>query len=93
MHTRHTITLPNRPPLVLGERPLLLAMLEMPNLTQAQNLLAQGADMIQLSTGVAPMPVQQELDRIIPLLDEPVGVAFERDHETNTFQGIDLEDE
>ncbi len=30
---------------------------------------------------------------IIPLLDEPVGVAFERDHETNTFQGIDLEDE
>ena len=66
----HTITLPGRPPLVLGERPLLLATLDEPSLNQVQNLLAQGADMIQLSGGNAPMPVQQELDRIIPLLDQ-----------------------
>ena len=76
MHTRHTITLPNRPPLVLGKRPLLLAMLEEPSPNQVWNLLAQDADMIQLSTGVAPMPVQQELDRIIPLLDEMIAAGI-----------------
>ncbi|WP_162783396.1 dihydropteroate synthase [Devosia naphthalenivorans] len=32
--------------------------------------------MIQLSTGVAPMPVQQELDRIIPLLDEMIAAGI-----------------
>ena len=51
-------------------------MLEEPSLNQVRNLLAQGADMIQLSTGVAPMPVQQELDRIIPLLDEMIAAGI-----------------
>lgn len=76
MHTRHTIVLPGRPPLALGERPILLATLEQPDLIQVLSLLAQDIDIFQLSASAATASVQQELDTIMPAIDAIIAAGI-----------------
>lgn len=89
MHTSHTIPLRNRPPLILGQRALVMGILNVtPDsfsdggshdavdaaLAHAQLMLAEGADIIDIGgestrPGSEPIPVQVELDRVIPVID------------------------
>ena len=89
MHSTHTISLPNRPPLVLGPTALVMGIL---NVTpdsfsdggkhdhvesavwHAQAMIADGADIIDIGgestrPGATPVGVQEELDRVMPVLD------------------------
>ncbi len=89
MHTPHTIPLRNRPPLILGQRALVMGILNVtPDsfsdggrhnqidaaLTHARLMLAQGADILDIGgestrPGSDPVGVQEELDRIMPVID------------------------
>ena len=89
MHTTHTIALPNRPPLVLGQTALVMGILNVTpdsfsdggqhNLLEsavahAQQMIAEGADIIDIGgestrPGAAPVGVQEELDRVLPVID------------------------
>lgn len=89
MHSRHTIPLPGRPPLVLGQRALIMGILNVtPDsfsdggthdhvdaaLAHARLLVAEGADIIDVGgestrPGAEPVGIQQELDRVMPVLD------------------------
>jgi dihydropteroate synthase len=89
MHTTHTIPLRNRPPLQLGQRALVMGILNVtPDsfsdggthnhvesaLAHARLMLAQGADIIDIGgestrPGGEPVSVQQELDRVMPVID------------------------
>ena len=89
MHTTHTIPLGHRPPLVLGQRALVMGILNVtPDsfsdggthdavdaaLAHARLMLAEGADIIDIGgestrPGAEPVPVQAELDRVIPVID------------------------
>jgi len=88
-HTPHTITLPRRPPLVLGRRALVMGILNVtPDsfsdggrhnrveaaLAHARLMLAEGADIIDIGgestrPGAEPVGVQEELDRVMPVID------------------------
>ncbi|MCW5722006.1 MAG: dihydropteroate synthase [Devosia sp.] len=88
MHSTHTIPLAHRPPLVLGQRALVMGILNVtPDsfsdggqhdttaaaLAHAEALLAEGADIIDIGgestrPGAEPVGVQQELDRVIPVI-------------------------
>ncbi|SMQ65487.1 Dihydropteroate synthase [Devosia lucknowensis] len=88
-HTTHTIPLRHRPPLVLGQRALVMGILNVtPDsfsdggthdhvdaaLAHARQMLAEGADIIDIGgestrPGAEPVPVQVELDRIMPVID------------------------
>ncbi len=89
MHSRHTIPLPGRDPLTLGERPLIMGILNVtPDsfsdggrhaaadaaVEQAIRMVAEGAGIIDVGgestrPGADPVPVQEELDRIMPVID------------------------
>jgi len=89
MHTKHTIDLANRPPLRLGQRALVMGILNVtPDsfsdggthnaieaaLAHARLMLAEGADIIDIGgestrPGAEPVGVQQELDRVLPVID------------------------
>jgi dihydropteroate synthase len=89
MHTTHTILLRHRAPLVLGQRALVMGILNVtPDsfsdggthnavdaaLAHAQTMLAEGADIIDIGgestrPGSEPVGVQQELDRVMPVID------------------------
>ncbi|MCP8882014.1 dihydropteroate synthase [Devosia sp. XJ19-1] len=89
MHTTHTIPLAHRPPLVLGQRALVMGILNVtPDsfsdggqhdhveaaLAHARLMLAEGADILDIGgestrPGAEPVPVQLELDRVIPVID------------------------
>nr|WP_314259437.1 dihydropteroate synthase [uncultured Devosia sp.] len=89
MHTRHTIALPDRAPLILGETPLVMGILNVtPDsfsdggqhnlvesaLAHARQMLAEGADIIDIGgestrPGSTPVGTQQELDRVMPVID------------------------
>ena len=89
MHTSHTIALPNRPPLQLGRRALVMGILNVtPDsfsdggahhrlaaaLSHAHQMLDEGVDIIDIGgestrPGATPVGVQEELDRVIPVID------------------------
>src|SRR5690606_31863708 len=89
MHTSHTIPLRHRPPLVLGQRALVMGILNVtPDsfsdggqhdhvdaaLAHARQMLAEGADILDIGgestrPGADPVPVQAELDRVMPVID------------------------
>jgi dihydropteroate synthase len=89
MHTTHTIALRHRPPLVLGQRAMVMGILNVtPDsfsdggahnaveaaLAHARQMLAEGADIIDIGgestrPGSEPVPVQVELDRVMPVID------------------------
>lgn len=89
MHTTHTIQLRHRPPLVLGQRALVMGILNVtPDsfsdggthdavdaaLAHTRLMLTEGADIIDIGgestrPGADPVPVQAELDRVIPVID------------------------
>lgn len=89
MHTTHTISLRNRPPLVLGRRALVMGILNVtPDsfsdggqhdhvdtaLAHARQMLAEGADILDIGgestrPGAEPVGVQEELDRVLPVID------------------------
>ena len=103
MHTRHTIPLPGRAPLILGERALIMGILNVtPDsfsdggrhaavgaaVTHARQMVAEGADIIDIGgestrPGAEPVPVQAELDRVMPVIDalvaEGIGVPISID--------------
>ena len=89
MHTTHTISLRNRPPLVLGQRALVMGILNVtPDsfsdggqhdhvdtaIAHARQMLAEGADILDIGgestrPGSEPVGVQEELDRVMPVID------------------------
>ncbi len=89
MHTTHTISLRNRPPLVLGQRALVMGILNVtPDsfsdggqhdhvdtaIAHARQMLAEGADILDIGgestrPGAEPVGVQEELDRVLPVID------------------------
>jgi dihydropteroate synthase len=89
MHTTHTISLRNRPRLVLGRRALVMGILNVtPDsfsdggqhdhvdaaLAHARQMLAEGADILDIGgestrPGAEPVGVQEELDRVMPVID------------------------
>ncbi|MBD8064485.1 dihydropteroate synthase [Devosia sp. PTR5] len=89
MHTRHTIPLRHRPPLVLGQRALVMGILNVtPDsfsdggahvsvadaVTHARQMLGEGAAIIDIGgestrPGAEPVGVQEELDRVIPVIE------------------------
>ena len=89
MHTTHTISLRNRPPLVLGRRALVMGILNVtPDsfsdggqhdhvdtaIAHARQMLAEGADILDIGgestrPGSEPVGVQEELDRVMPVID------------------------
>ena len=89
MHTTHIIPLPNRPPLELGPRPLIMGILNVtPDsfsdgglhsavedaVAHARAMVASGADIIDIGgestrPGSETVAVQEELDRVIPVID------------------------
>ena len=103
MHTRHTIPLPGRAPLILGERALIMGILNVtPDsfsdgerhaavgaaVAHARQMVAEGADIIDIGgestrPGAEPVPVQAELDRVMPVIDalvaEGIGVPISID--------------
>ncbi len=103
MHTGHTIPLPGRAPLILGERALIMGILNVtPDsfsdggrhvaveeaVAHARLMVAEGADMIDIGgestrPGAEPVPVQEELDRVMPVIDalvaEGIGVPISID--------------
>lgn len=97
MHSRHTIRLPGRDPLILGERALIMGILNVtPDsfsdggrhaaveaaVAHARQMIAEGADIIDVGgestrPGADPVPVQEELDRVMPVIDALVAEGFD----------------
>ena len=89
MHTTHTIPLRHRAPFILGQRALVMGILNVtPDsfsdggthnavdsaLAHARQMLAEGADIIDIGgestrPGSEPVGVQEELDRVMPVID------------------------
>lgn len=89
MHTEHALSLPNRPPLLLGRTPLIMGILNVtPDsfsdggqhdlltgaVAHAHQMIAEGADIIDIGgestrPGAKPVGVQEELDRVMPVID------------------------
>lgn len=89
MHTIHTIPLPDRMPLTVGPKPLVMGILNVtPDsfsdggrhnlvanaLAHARQMIAEGADIIDIGgestrPGAEPVGVQEELDRVLPVID------------------------
>lgn len=89
MHTTHIVSLPRRPALELGPRPLIMGILNVtPDsfsdgglhndleqaVTYARAMLEQGVDIIDIGgestrPGSETVAVQEELDRVIPVID------------------------
>jgi dihydropteroate synthase len=108
MHSRHTIPLPGRPPLVLGQRPLIMGILNVtPDsfsdggahdrvdaaLAHARLLVAEGADIIDVGgestrPGAEPVGVQQELDRVMPVLDAIRAAGIETPISIDTYKPL-----
>jgi len=108
MHSVHTITLPGRSPLQLGQRPLIMGILNVtPDsfsdggrhnlvehaLTHARQLLAEGADIIDVGgestrPGAALVHVQEELDRVLPVIDALVAEGIAAPISIDTYKPL-----
>ena len=96
MHSAHTIHLPDRPPLLLGQTALVMGILNVTpdsfsdggqhNLLEnavahARQMIAEGADIIDIGgestrPGAEPVGVQEELDRVLPVIDALVAAGI-----------------
>jgi dihydropteroate synthase len=108
MHTGHTIALPNRPPLVLGETALVMGILNLTpdsfsdggahNLVaaavqHARQMIGEGADIIDVGgestrPGAAPVGVQEELDRVMPVIDALVAAGIDVPISIDTYKPL-----
>ena len=98
MHSTHTIPLRQRPPLILGQRALVMGILNVtPDsfsdggrhdhveaaLAHARRMIKEGADILDIGgestrPGAEPVGVQEELDRVLPVIDaiRSAGIAI-----------------
>jgi dihydropteroate synthase len=108
MHSNHTITLPDRAPLVLGATPVVMGILNVTpdsfsdggahNLVQAavahaHQLVAEGAGIIDIGgestrPGAAQVGVQEELDRVMPVLDALKAEGFATPISIDTYKPL-----
>ena len=108
MHTEHTVRLPNRAPLRLGRRALVMGILNVtPDsfsdggrhnlvehaLTHARQMLAEGADIIDIGgestrPGAEPVPVQEELDRVLPVIDALIAEGITAPISIDTYKPL-----
>ena len=108
MHTEHTVRLPNRAPLRLGRRALVMGILNVtPDsfsdggrhnlvehaLTHARQMLAEGADIIDIGgestrPGAEPVHVQEELDRVLPVIDALVAQGIGAPISIDTYKPL-----
>ncbi len=108
MHKSHSIPLPNRPPLLLGPKPVLMGILNVtPDsfsdggqhdrlasaVAHAHQMLAEGADIIDIGgestrPGAAPVGVQEELDRVMPVIDALVAEGITAPISIDTYKPL-----
>ncbi len=108
MHTAHTILLPGRSPLQLGQRPLVMGILNVtPDsfsdggrhnlvehaLAHARQMLAEGADIIDVGgestrPGAALVHVQEELDRVLPVIDALIAEGITAPISIDTYKPL-----
>jgi dihydropteroate synthase len=108
MHTTHTIPLPGRAPLILGQTPLVMGILNVtPDsfsdggqhnllasaLAHARQMIAEGADIIDIGgestrPGSEPVGVQEELDRVMPVIDVLVAEGIEVPLSIDTYKPL-----
>jgi dihydropteroate synthase len=108
MHTTHSILLPNRPPLILGETPLIMGILNVTpdsfsdggqhNLVEAavaraRQMIAEGVDIIDIGgestrPGSEPVGVQQELDRVMPVIQALVTAGITTPISIDTYKPL-----
>lgn len=108
MHATHTISLPGRPPLLLGQRPLVMGILNVtPDsfsdggqhnrvagaLAHVRQMLAEGADIIDIGgestrPGAAPVGVQEELDRVMPVIDALIAEGITAPISIDTYKPL-----
>lgn len=108
MHTAHTIALPDRPPLILGQTALVMGILNVTpdsfsdggqhNLVaaavdHAHQMIAEGADIIDIGgestrPGSEPVGVQQELDRVMPVIQALVAAGITTPISIDTYKPL-----
>jgi dihydropteroate synthase len=108
MHSIHTISLPNRPPLILGQTPLIMGILNVTpdsfsdggqhNLIEtavshAHQMIAEGADIIDIGgestrPGAEPVGVQEELDRVMPVIDALIAAGITAPISIDTYKPL-----
>lgn len=108
MHSTHSLSLPNRPPLVLGPTPLVMGILNVtPDsfsdggqhnlvahaLAHARQMLAEGADIIDIGgestrPGAALVHVQEELDRVLPVIDALIAEGITAPISIDTYKPL-----
>lgn len=108
MHTSHTIPLPRRAPLQLGQTPLLMGILNVTpdsfsdggqhNLLasavdHARQMIAEGADIIDIGgestrPGFEPVSVQEELDRVVPVIDALIAAGITTPISIDTYKPL-----
>ncbi|UJW86342.1 dihydropteroate synthase [Devosia sp. SL43] len=108
MHTNHTIALPDRPPLILGQTALVMGILNVTpdsfsdggqhNLVasavaHARQMIAEGADIIDIGgestrPGAETVGVQQELDRVMPVIDALVAAGITAPISIDTYKPL-----
>nr|WP_295889344.1 dihydropteroate synthase [uncultured Devosia sp.] len=96
MHSSHTIPLPGRAPLILGQAPVVMGILNVTpdsfsdggqhNLidsavAHARQMISEGADIIDIGgestrPGSSPVGPQEELDRVMPVIDALVAAGM-----------------
>jgi dihydropteroate synthase len=108
MHTSHTIPLPDRAPLILGQTPLVMGILNVTpdsfsdggqhNLidnavAHARLMISEGADIIDIGgestrPGSSPVGVQEELDRVMPVIDALVAAGIDAPISIDTYKPL-----
>jgi dihydropteroate synthase len=108
MHTQHTISLPGRAPLILGQTPLVMGILNVTpdsfsdggqhNLidsavAHARLMISEGADIIDIGgestrPGSEPVGVQEELDRVMPVIDALVAAGIDVPISIDTYKPL-----
>jgi dihydropteroate synthase len=108
MHTSHTIPLPGRAPLILGQTPLVMGILNVTpdsfsdggqhNLidsavAHARLMISEGADIIDIGgestrPGSSPVGVQEELDRVMPVIDALVAAGIDAPISIDTYRPL-----
>ena len=108
MHSTHTLRLPGRPPLLLGQTALVMGILNVtPDsfsdggrhnlvehaLTRARQMLEEGADIIDIGgestrPGAELVHVQEELDRVLPVIDALIGDGITAPISIDTYKPL-----
>jgi dihydropteroate synthase len=108
MHTTHTVPLPGRAPLILGQTPVVMGILNVtPDsfsdggqhnlidsaLAHARQMISEGADIIDIGgestrPGSQPVGVQEELDRVMPVIDALVAAGIDVPISIDTYKPL-----